>query len=118
MLLNISNHPSAAWSINQKQTAETLYGSVQDLPFPNIPANFSTEEVATLVAEYKEKVLVLAPQAVHLMGEMTFTCALVQALQKEGIVYIASTSERTVVDEGDGKKTVIFNFVQFRKYCD
>jgi len=118
MLLNISNHPSAAWSINQKQTAETLYGSVIDMPFPNIPSQYSTKEVATLVAEYKEKVLVLAPQAVHLMGEMTFTCALVRAIQKEGITCIASTSERTVVDEGDGKKTVIFNFVRFREYCD
>ena len=118
MLLNISNHPSAAWSINQKQAAETLYGSVQDMPFPNIPSQYSTEEVATLVEIFLEMILKTLPQAVHLMGEMTFTFALVQALQEGGIDCIASTSERTVVDEGDGKKTVIFNFVRFREYCD
>jgi len=50
------------------------------------------------------------------MGEMTFTCALVQTLQKEGISSLASASERAVIAEGDGKKTIIFDFVRFRKY--
>jgi hypothetical protein len=55
------------------------------------------------------------PQAVHLMGEMTFTFRLVTMLQAAGIPCIASTTHRTV-EERDGKKIVQFEFVQFRPY--
>lgn len=115
MFLNLSNHPSSSWSAAQLAAAAE-YGPIEDLAFPNIPAQYSSAEVAALVGAYSEKVKALAPKAVHLMGEMTFTCALVQALQKEGILCLASTSERSVLEEADGKKTVVFSFVRFREY--
>jgi hypothetical protein len=43
------------------------------------------------------------PAAVHLMGEMTFTFALVRKLQAAGIRCVASTTARDVVEEGGGE---------------
>ncbi len=53
---------------------------------------------------------------VHLMGEMTFVVALVGLLQKAGIEVVCSTTERVVLAEHEGKKTMQFRFVQFRAY--
>jgi hypothetical protein len=116
MLLNLSNHPSATWSEAQLASAKSIYKEVTDLPFPNIPAGYSKEEVLALVDEYAVKVLETGAEAVHLMGEMTFTHNLVERLHAQGIPCIASASERTVLEEADGKKTVVFNFVRFRGY--
>lgn len=116
MLLNLSNHPSTAWSEAQLKAAKAQYGELIDLPFPNIPPTFSRAEVDALAADYEQQVLALSPSAVHLMGEMTFTCNLVQRLLARGIPSVASTSERRVVEEADGKKTLLFQFVQFRGY--
>ena len=115
MLLNLSNHPSSAWSEAQMQAAVAQYGSVQDLPFPNIPPDAAAEEVRQLAEAYEAKVRQADPAAVHLMGEMTFTFALVQRLQAIGIPCIASTTER-IAEERDGQKIVTFRFVQFRSY--
>ena len=115
MLLNLSNHPSPSWPPNQLATAHQLYGEVEDLPFPPIDPDWATEEVQQLAAEYFEKVVQRRPAAVHLMGEMTFTFALVQMLKAAGIPCLASTTRRNVTEEG-GKKIVQFQFVQFRPY--
>ena len=56
------------------------------------------------------------PDAVHLMGEMTFTYALVSLLQAANILCVASTSDRKVIEEENGKKTILFEFKQFRAY--
>jgi hypothetical protein len=116
MLINLSNHPSERWSDVQKNAAIESYGHIEDLSFPNIAPSLSAAELMQVVREYFEKVKEKAPKAVHLMGEMTFTATLVQLLQQEGIQVIASTSERQVLEEEDGKKMVIFKFVQFREY--
>jgi len=118
MLLNITNHPSTAWSINQKQTAETLYGSVIDMPFPNIEPTWTSEQIVTLAKSYAVDIETkyTTPLTVHLMGEMTFTTILVQLLQKNNIACVASTSERVVEEKADGQKVVTFQFVQFRGY--
>lgn len=115
MLLNLSNHPSADWSEAQCQAATAQYGSVLDLPFPNIPPDATADEVRLLAAQYEVKIRQLNPAAVHLMGEMTFTYALVQRLQAIGIPCIASTTER-IAEEREGQKIVRFQFVQFRPY--
>lgn len=114
-LLNISNHPSDRWAARQRETAIELYGFVKDLPFPNVDPDMSAEDMDALVQDYLGQVLALAPAAVHLMGEMTFTFALVQKLKAAGIPCVASTSKR-LVEERDGKKVVQFEFVQFRPY--
>lgn len=116
MLLNLSNHPYNQWGKAQQQAAIVQYSSVQDLPFPTIDPSSSSQAIQQLALNYCHQIVALQPQAVHLMGEMTFTYALVQLLQAAGISCIASTSQRKVITEEHGKKTVLFEFEQFREY--
>lgn len=115
MLINLSNHPSSRWTDTQRTAALDTYGSIKDLPFPNIPPAAVAAELDELTADYLKKILDLDPHAVHLMGEMTFTFRLVTILKKMKIPCIASTTNRTV-EEKDGKKIVRFEFVRFRAY--
>ena len=115
MLINLSNHPSSRWTDTQRAAALDIYGSIKDIAFPNVPPAMSGAELNELTADYLKKVLDSEPQAVHVMGEMTFTFRLVTILKKMKISCIASTTNRTV-EEKDGKKIVMFEFVQFRAY--
>ena len=55
---------------------------------------------------------------IHIMGELTFTFALLKRLQERGIRCVASTSKRIVKEEVPGRKEeVIFEFDRFREYC-
>ena len=115
MLINLSNHPSTRWTEAQLSAAVNTYGTVKDIPFPNIPPAMTGEELNELTTEYLKKILDIDPHTVHLMGEMTFTFRLVTILKKMKIPCIASTTNRTV-EEKEGKKIVLFEFVQFREY--
>lgn len=115
MLLNLSNHPSVNWPDKQKQTAIELYDTIIDMPFPNIPPQWSREEVDQLADEFVAKIEQSGATVVHIMGELVFTHILVNKLTRIGIPCIASTTERIVEMEGDVKK-IKFNFVQFRSY--
>lgn len=120
MLLNLSNHPSPAWPAEQRQAAEAAFGpGITDLPFPQIAPEADEQAVEQLAVEYHGKIVVMQPLpvAVHLMGEMTFTFALVKKLQAAGICCVASTTARDVVEEG-GVKVSKFRFVRFREYPD
>ena len=116
MLTNLTNHPSIKWQSAQLQLAQQKFGTVEDMPFPNIDPLFSAEQIKKLAFDYCTKIVELKPKAVHLMGEMTFTHTLVSMLQKQDIECVASTSERRVIEEENGKKTVVFEFKQFRQY--
>ena len=120
MLLNLSNHPSPHWPALQLEAAREQFGDVADLPFPAIDPETDTAGVEQLAAEYENTVLArlqgAQPQAVHLMGEMSFTLALAARLQRRGIAVYCSTTRRLVVDEKDGTKTTRFEFVRFRQY--
>ena len=120
MFINLSNHPSANWSAEQRNTAELLYGEIFDLPFPVVDPAGDEEYISSLADEYCRKILDLSdgmPVTVHLMGEMTLTFALIQRLQAVGILCVASTTERVTNETPDGHKESFFKFIQFRKYC-
>ena len=122
MLINLSNHPSTRW--NEKQMNATIeeYGSVQDIQFPNIPPAATTKEVQQMAKTYVQQIRELAkdednqPFAAHVMGEMTFMFRVVKLLRRSGIECVASTTERNTIENEDGSKTFLFNFVQFRVY--
>jgi len=120
MLINISNHPHEGWQPAQRKAAKA-YGNIIDIPFPTIPPKATTAEVETMAVEYLNDILNLIryyhnpPTVVHLMGEMTFTSALVGKLRAQGIPCVASTSKRISTVNGDTKKTT-FKFIQFRPY--
>lgn len=117
MLINLSNHPSVNWSKEQTELAIAQFGSIKDMPFPNVPPDATTEQVCELAKSFLEKIKnTPSVTAVHLMGEMTFIVALTRLLQLEGIKVVCSTTERIVLEEKDGKKTMQFQFCQFREY--
>lgn len=117
-LINLTNHPSSQWSIEQLHAAER-YGEVVDMPFPTVDEQGDEECIQALADEYAEKVLAYAKEydvTVHLMGELTFCFALLKRLQQHSIPVIASTSQRIVSETGEGKKEVTFRFNRFRRY--
>lgn len=116
MLLNLSNHPSSKWFDSQLSTAQEEFGAVEDMTFPTIPPEWSSDEVEQLAEEYEIKIRKLNPVVVHIMGEMTFVFKLVQRLKAIGIPCIASTTSREVIENNDGTKTSTFKFVAFRSY--
>lgn len=119
MLINLSNHPSDSWTEKQK-SATSLYGEVVDMPFPMVDPMATDEYIDKLSDEYLDKILQAKGDAanitVHIMGELTFSFALIKKLQQKNILCIASTSKRISIDKGDGKKEVVFDFQQFREY--
>ena len=119
IFINHTNHPSAKWSVEQKTAAET-FGKIVDVPFPDVPPSFNTEEVHELVLNKLQEILELAPVAVLCQGEFNYTVAMAEELKKRGITVMAATSERIVseVIESDGstKRVSVFNFVRFRPY--
>lgn len=119
MLINLSNHPAPLWSENQTQAARVQFGQVTDLPFPAVDPAGDEKYIQSLVTEYLSKVQNLTQgisnATIHIMGEMTFTLAMVAALQKSGYRCVASTTQRVAAEQG-GLKTSDFRFVKFREY--
>lgn len=116
MFINITNHPSSDWSEEQLNAARS-YGKIVDIPFPNVKPDFTPANIGSLADALVEyvKTLCEAP-VVHVMGELTFTYAVVSRLKALGITCLASTTERNAVIASDGKKVSKFKFVQFREY--
>lgn len=117
MFINLTNHPSDRWSEEQLKAA-CQYGDIVDLSFPIIEPIFTKEDIMFLVKECTATILGLMEgnTVVHVMGEMTFTYNIVNALKEKGIMCLASTTERNTVMMPDGKKISEFKFVQFREY--
>ncbi len=122
MLINLTNHPFKKWGEKQHQTTINSYQSVVDIPFPMIDAKATKKQIGVLALAYKKEIQTYLNDenkqnfAVHLMGEQTFCYALITLLKKENIKVIASTTERNVIDLGDGKREIKFEFIQFREY--
>ena len=115
MLLNLSNHPSASWPAAQL-TAAGGTSQVCDLPFPQVDPSGDEAYIKQLVNDYYNKIVTFQGiTAVHIMGEMNFTFALVNKLKANGIRCLASTTMRETVEE-NGVKISKFNFVRFREY--
>lgn len=119
LLINLSNHPSDKWSEAQRNAADQ-YGEIVDLTFPQIGESADEESVAQEVNNYFKKIVDYTRDhdvTVHLMGEMTFTFALINRLQAMGITCIASATQRIVEEiPGENKKITKFAFARFREY--
>lgn len=119
MFVNFTNHKSAGWSSEQLVAAEE-WGEVTDLPFPNVPPEFSAEEVSRLAEEYLSKITKLKPDAVLVQGEMTLAFAVAAGLKKNGITPLCASTERICETvQGENGATVtrsVFKFVRFREY--
>ena len=114
--INLTNHPSVEWGEEQLRAAEA-FGEIVDMPFPVIDPESTSEEVNILAEMTIKQIRSLnANPVVHVMGEMTFTYALVFRLKALGIRCMASTTVRTVRMMPGGKKISEFKFVQVRDY--
>ena len=116
MFINLTNHPSSGWSKEQLEAAQR-YGEIVDLSFPIVEPGFTSKDISELAGVVVGGIKKLDPApVVHVMGEMTFTYAVVSRLKALGITCIASTTERNTIMTSDGKKISEFKFVQFREY--
>jgi len=117
MFVNFSNHPSDQWEEKQLKEARK-YGEVEDFPFPMVSPEMSASDVNRLADEYVDKILKKygTSATIHVMGEMTFTFAMVSRLKAQGIRCLASTTERNAQMILDGQKLSEFRFVQLREY--
>ena len=116
--INHTNHPSSRWSEAQKAAARA-YGQIKDLPFPEIPPEASSEEVHAMAGGAFQKIMALHPAAVLCQGEFTYSYALIRCLEEAGVPVVAACSARNVkewVEQGESRKSVVFHFVQFRRY--
>lgn len=130
-LLNLSNHPYAAWSPAQRQAA-ARFGTVVDLPFPTVAPEADTAAVTALAQEYVRTANRLLREAqmhveqgltpddeevswgIHLMGETSFVLAFAQQWSNTSEPLYCSTTARDVMMLPDGTKQSVFRFVQFR----
>ena len=119
VFVNLSNHPSADWSEEQKKAA-LAYGGIIDVPFPSVPSSCSDQAMQKHADKAVGAVAKAAYPArevtVHVMGEMTLTYRIVNKLKARGIRCLASTSDRVANDIGNGEKISQFHFVEFREY--
>ena len=93
---------------------------VKNWHFPPIDPESTASEIEKLAEDYFQKLAVriasIPDVAIHLMGEMTFSFALLKKLQESKIDCYASTANRNVNILASGEKVVRFDFVKFRKY--
>jgi NAD(P)H-flavin reductase len=115
MLINFSNHPSELWESSQTVQAHAQFGEIVDIEFPAILPKASTAEIADLALKYVRRILEMKPNAVHIMGELSFTYQCVNLLKNYGVRCIVSTTERKSTVEGN-EKVSQFQFVMYREY--
>lgn len=119
MLLNLSNHPLSSWTDEQVKVAKEQYGTIQDLPFPQVSPEATHDNIQQLAQEYLSKIQGIGtPEqlTIHIMGELNLTFALVTLLKANGYTCVASTTRRVVKELDNHQKLSEFCFVQFRKY--
>ncbi|HZU89409.1 MAG TPA: TM1812 family CRISPR-associated protein [Stellaceae bacterium] len=118
IFVNLSNHPSASWSAAQREAARKFAPEIRDWPFPAVPPETSTAEIVDLADRLATQLLAEVPGVTHVMlqGEFTFAHALVRRLQQCGIVCLAATTRREVLEDRGAVKTTRFAFVRFREY--
>lgn len=121
MLLNLSNHPVAQWSADQRAAAARDYGEVTDMAFPLVNPQWSGEEVRVCAEEYLRRIETLwggqrQSVCVHLAGELVFCYHLAGMLRGAGYRVVCATSERMVEVDAEGNRVSRFRFVRFRAY--
>lgn len=118
VFVNLSSHSSTDWSETQRQAALKLAPEIKDLRFPSVPPEAGIAEIAALADRVVARLATELPGATHAMvqGEFTLVHALIRELQKRGIVCLAATAGREVLEDSGGVKTSRFEFVRFREY--
>ncbi|NLZ83990.1 MAG: hypothetical protein GX915_10045 [Clostridiales bacterium] len=114
MFVNFSNHPFERWEREQIEVAKR-YGEILDIPFPEIPSQWSNKQTQIKAKECADMIMAYNPSVVMCQGEYTLTYQVVAMLKERGIKVVAACSER-MVEELEGRKVIKFKFEQFREY--
>ena len=121
VFVNHTNHPSARWDAQQLMEAES-FGTVVDVPFPEVPADASEEDVQEMVQEHLAEILALHPAAVLCQGEFTYTYLMIHQLLLRHIPVLAACSERQTEERhnADGSTTRVSHFIfrQYRRFAE
>ena len=119
MLINCTNHPYEIWNTAQQEAAGR-FGSVVDLPFPQIDPHSTPDELCRLAKRVADRIEALQPDAVLVAGEFTFTFILVDKLLKDGVRVLCTCSQRMTQEflnpDGTNEKRTVFVFDCFREY--
>lgn len=117
--INFTNHRLSVWSPEQLRQAQQ-YGNIIDVPFPDISACMTDEQLYSLAKEYIHVLLSKNPCCVLCQGESVFSTLMVSMLIKNNINVVAAVSQRKVTEsinsDGQTVKNAVFDFVCFRKY--
>lgn len=125
LFINVSNHPSSTWSVEQKQAALEGGRMLVDIPFPNVPPTVTRNDIKDMGYELIHKIDdVIAnyggsesTATITIVGEFSLTIFVIVKLRilLPGLNIVVATSERNTVINEDGSKTISFEFVQFRQ---
>ena len=125
IFINLSNHPTSGWTPEQINAALEMTNNAPliDIQFPSIDPEMTTIEVHQLAHEIFNKICNLITEydadqiILHVMGEMCFTYNIINLCKyNDNIICIASTTKRNVIEDKNGIKKSVFEFVQFRQY--
>ena len=115
--VNFSNHPASRWGKEQLEAAQAL-GEVRDIPFPNVPAIATADEVVAMAKESFSTIMAENPGTVMCQGEFSLTYHVTALLKEQGVKVVVACSDRKVVEQvgpdGQTIKTAEFVFQQFR----
>jgi hypothetical protein len=113
--VNISNHSSDRWSVEQREAALEFGSEIIDISFPNIPPNASEGDVHKLAKEFVDKVADFGIKlTIMCMGELSFVISFMSVAAGFNWDFVVATTERISIEE-DGVKKSVFKFVQFRE---
>ena len=125
LFINVSNHPSSTWSVEQKQAALKGGRMLVDIPFPNVPPTATRNEIRDMgyqLIHTLDDVIANnggseSTTTITIVGEFSLTIFVVVKLRilLPGLTIVVATSERNTVINDDGSKTIRFEFVQFRQ---
>ena len=116
MLINLTNHPSALWTKEQREACSGFDGIV-DMEFPSVDPDWGEDDIARVADDVCQRLTGMKDlEAVHVAGEHTLTFAIVARLLKTGIRCLTSTTARKSVDQPDGSILKTFKFVRLRDY--
>lgn len=120
MLINFTNHSSSNWSAEQRSVATDAFGSIVDIPFPEVDPAVGSNQIIDIAETQVAKISALSPDAVLCQGEFSLAFAVAALLIKKGIKVVCACSERNVMEtidnDGNAVKKAVFKFVRFREY--
>ena len=116
MFINISNRPHYEWNTYQYETARA-FGEIRDIPFPEVPATVTKDEVKRMAEEvFIEsgglRMLNKEVDVILCQGESSLMWHIVNIFKNTGFTCVVPCFKEEKNQE-DG--TTKLNFVQFRE---